>query len=76
MKIIPSNKVIDMTNYPKDEDSCFKDEFTSISFFEEIFDLQRFIKLINENFGGANFKMLLFGTWCTNLTQLHNYKVG
>jgi len=28
--------------------------------------LQRIIKLINKNFGGANFKMLLFGTWCTN----------
>ena len=42
MKIMPSNKVIDMTNYPKDEDSGFKDKkFTSISFSEEIFDFTK-----------------------------------
>ena len=39
MTIIPYNKVIDVTNYPKDEESSFKYEKNmSISFFEEIFE--------------------------------------
>ena len=42
MLIIPCNKVIGMTNYPKDEESSFKNEKNmSISFFEEIFEFTK-----------------------------------
>ena len=42
MPIIPCNKVIDITNYPKGEESSFKNEkIMSISFFEEIFEFTR-----------------------------------
>ena len=42
MTIIPSNKVIGMTNYPKDEESSFKNEkIMSILFFEEVFEFTK-----------------------------------
>ena len=42
MTIIARNKVIDMANYPKDEESSFKNEKNmSISFFEEIFEFTK-----------------------------------
>ena len=46
MKIIPYNKVIDMTNNAKDEES----------FFEEIFDFAKSVKFIKETLGGVFFK--------------------
>ena len=42
MTIIPCNKVIDMANNPKDEESIFKNEKNmSISFFEENFEFTK-----------------------------------
>ena len=49
MPIIPCNKVIGMTNYPKDEESSFKNEKNmSISFFEEIFELTKIRQVYKE----------------------------
>ena len=46
-----------MTNYPKDEESSFKNEKNkSNSFFEEIFELKKSIKFVKEKWGGAIFK--------------------
>ena len=42
MSIIPCDKVIGLTNKPKDEESSFKNEKNmSISFFEEIFEFTK-----------------------------------
>ena len=61
MTIIPFNKVIGMTNYPKDDESSFKNEkIMGISFFEEIFDFTEIRQIYKGrgNFkGGAIFKM-------------------
>ena len=56
MLIIPSNKVIGMTNYPKDEESSFKNEKNmSISFFEEIFEFTRIRQVYKGKVGRGNF---------------------
>ena len=71
-----------MTNYPKDEESSFKNEkIMSISFFEEILEFTRIRQVYKGKVGRGNFKTLQFGTRCINLTQkfflkLRNYKVG
>ena len=42
MPIIPCNKVIGMTNYPKDEESSFeKEKIMIVLFFEEIFEFTK-----------------------------------
>ena len=56
MLIIPCNKVIDMTNYPKDEESSFKNEkIMSISFFEEILEFARIRQVYKGKVGRRNF---------------------
>ena len=56
MTIIPSNKVIGITNYPKDEESSFKNEKNmSISFFEEIFEFTRIRQVYKGKVGRGNF---------------------
>ena len=65
-----------MTNYPKDEESSFKNEKNkSNSFFEEIFELKKSIKFVKEKWGGAIFKTPPFGARCTNLTQFYFLKL-
>ena len=56
MTIIPCNKVIDMANYPKDEESSFKNEkIMSISFFEEIFEFTKIRQVYKGKVGRGNF---------------------
>ena len=57
MTIMPCNKVIGMTNYPKDEESSFKNEKKnmSISFFEEIFEFSRIRQVYKGKVGRGNF---------------------
>jgi len=56
MTIIPFNKVIGMTNYPKDEEPSFKNEKNmSFSFFEEIFDFTKIRQVYKGNVGRGNF---------------------
>ena len=51
MTIIPCNKVIGMTNYPKDEESSFKNEKKYEHFiFEEIFEFTKICQFIKEKF--------------------------
>ena len=55
MIIIPSNKVIGMTKYPKDEESSFKNEKNmSISFLKKSLNLQKSVKFIKEKLGGVD----------------------
>ena len=55
MTIIPYNKVIGITNYPKDEESSFKNEkIMSISFFEGIFDFTKIRQLYKGKDGRGN----------------------
>ena len=56
MLITPCNKVIGMTNCPKDEESSFKNEKNmSISFFEEIFEFTRIRQVYKGKVGRGNF---------------------
>ena len=56
MLIIPCNKVIGMTNYPKDEESSFKNEkIMSISFFEEILEFTKIRQVYKGKVGRGNF---------------------
>ena len=56
MPIIPCNKVIGMTNYPKDEESSFKNEKNmSISFFEEIFEFTKIRQVYKGKVERGNF---------------------
>ena len=62
MLIIPCNKVIGMTNYPKDEESSFKNEKNmSISFFEEIFEFTKIRLVYKGNVGRGNFYHSVLG---------------
>ena len=56
MPIIPGDKIIDMTNYPKDEESSFKNEkIMSISFFEAIFAFTKIRQVYKGKVGRGNF---------------------
>ena len=56
MPSIPCNKVIDMTNYAKDEESSFKNEkIMSVSFFEEIFEFTGMRQVYKGKVGRGNF---------------------
>ena len=56
MPIIPCNKVIGMTNNPKDEESSFKNEKNmSVSFFEEIFEFTGICQVYKGNVWRGNF---------------------
>ena len=56
MLITPCNKVIGMTNCPKDEESNFKNEkIMSVSFFEEIFEFTGIRQVYKGNVGRGNF---------------------
>ena len=56
MTIMPCNKVIDMANYPKDEDSSFKNEkIMSVSVFEEIFEFTKLRQVYKGKVGRDNF---------------------
>ena len=56
MTIIPCNKVIDMTIYPKDEESSFENEkIMSISFFEEIVEFTQIRQVYKGKVGRGNF---------------------
>ena len=50
MTIIPCNKVIGMTNYPKDEKNM------SISIFEEIFEFTKIRQVYKGKVGRGNFQ--------------------
>ena len=55
MKIISCNKVIGMTQYPKDEESSLKKEnFMKILFFEEIFGFAKIRKIYKGKVGKVN----------------------
>ena len=70
MLIIPCNKVIGMTNYPKDEESSFKNEKKwAFHFLKKSSNLQKSVKFIKEKLGEAIFKTAPFGAQCTNWTQ-------
>ena len=46
-----------MTNYPKDDESSFKNEkIMSISFFEEIFEFTKNCQVYKEKVGRGNFQ--------------------
>ena len=56
LTIVPCNKVIDMTNYPKDEESSFKTENNMrISFFEEVFEFTQIRQVYKGKVGRGNF---------------------
>ena len=56
MTIIPCNKVIGMTNYPKDEESSFKNEKKYEQFiFEEIFEFTKIRQVYKGKVGRGNF---------------------
>ena len=56
MTIISCNKVIDMANYPKDEESSFKNEKSmTISFFEEICEFTKIRQVYKGKVGRGNF---------------------
>ena len=56
MPNIPYNKIIGITNYPKDEESSFKNEKNMIiSVFEEIFEFTRIRQFFKGKVGRGNF---------------------
>ena len=56
MPIIPCNYVIGMNDYPKDEESNFKNEkIMSISFFEEILEFTGIRQVYKGKVGRGNF---------------------
>ena len=64
MTIIPCNKVIDLTNYPKDVESSFKNEKDmSISFFEDVFEFTQIRQIYKGKVGRGDFKMATILRW-------------